>query len=169
MQILIVGAGVVGVSAAWHLRAEGHSVTVLDREPGPGLETSFANGGHVSGPGAAPWATPDVPLKAMKWLGRRGAPIRIALPPDPRMLPWLLRFLRECGARRAAANTRAVQYLAAHSRAALAALDATLDLPRDRNTAGILDLARTQRELDELGAGMSLWQEVGLTPRLVGA
>ncbi len=169
MHIVIVGAGVIGVSAAWYLRADGHAVTVIEREPGPALETSFANGGHVSGPGAAAWAAPDVPLKALKWLGQRGAPIRIAPRPDARMLAWLLQFLRECGAKRAAVNTEAVQRLAAHSRAALAVLDTQLELPRDRNDAGQLALARTQQELDEIAREMELWREMGLSPRVLDA
>ncbi len=169
MNIVIVGAGVVGVTAAWHLRAEGHDVTVLDRADGPAAETSFANGGHVSATNAAAWAAPGVARKVLGSLGRADAPLRLALPPDWRLLPWAARFLRECRADRSAANTEAVQRLAAHSRAALAELDATLDLPRDRNRAGIMNLLRSDAELDALARRIPLWRSVGIDARVLDA
>lgn len=168
MHVLIIGAGVVGICAAWHLRADGHEVTVIDRAAGPALETSFANGAHVSGTNAAAWAAPGVPQKVLKWLGKADAPIKLTLNrfglPDWRLLPWAVRFLKECRADRSAANTEAVQRLAAHSRAALAELDAGLDLPRDRNPSGILNLVRSEAELDALTSRMALWRNMGLHP-----
>lgn len=178
MHILVIGAGVVGICAAWHLRADGYEVTVIDRAAGPALETSFANGGHVSGTNASAWAAPGVPLKVLKWLGQADAPIKLSLGPDRiaglrlpdwRLLPWAVRFLRECRADRSAANTEAVQRLAAHSRATLAELDAGLNLPRDRNPSGILNLVRSEAELDALAARLGLWRKMGLDPQVLDA
>ncbi len=173
MHVLIIGAGIVGISAAWHLRADGHDVTVIDRAAGPAMETSFANGGHVSGTNASAWAAPGVPQKVLKWLGQADAPIKLTLNafglPDWRLLPWTVRFLKECRADRSAANTEAVQLLAAHSRAALAELDARLDLPRDRNPSGILNLVRTEAELTALTRRMTLWRRMGLDPLVLDA
>ena len=73
MRIIVLGAGVVGVTAAWYLAQDGHDVTVLDRHPGPALETSFANGGQISASYAEPWANPEAPLKILRWLGRDDA------------------------------------------------------------------------------------------------
>src|SRR5260221_6789698 len=74
MRVLVLGAGVVGVTAGWYLAQDGHEVTVLDRHPGAALETSFANGGQISASYAEPWANPEAPLKILKWLGRDDSP-----------------------------------------------------------------------------------------------
>jgi len=83
MRVLVLGAGVVGVTAAWYLAQDGHEVTVLDRHPGAALETSFANGGQISASYAEPWANPDAPLKILQWLGRDDAPLLFRLRADP--------------------------------------------------------------------------------------
>ncbi|HET9763859.1 MAG TPA: FAD-dependent oxidoreductase, partial [Casimicrobiaceae bacterium] len=67
MRILVLGAGVIGTTTAWYLRAAGHDVTVLERREGAGLETSFANGGQVSISHAEPWANPAAPAKILRW------------------------------------------------------------------------------------------------------
>ena len=70
MRVLVLGGGVIGVTAAWYLAADGHEVTLVDRQPGAALEASFANGGQISASYAEPWANPEAPLKVLKWLGR---------------------------------------------------------------------------------------------------
>ena len=77
MRVIVLGSGVVGVSTAYYLAKAGHEVTVVDRLPGPALETSFANAGQISPGYASPWAAPGVPLKAIKWLFQRHAPLAI--------------------------------------------------------------------------------------------
>ena len=79
MRVVILGSGVVGVTSAWYLSQAGHEVTVIDRESGPALETSAANAGQISPGYAAPWAAPGVPLKAIKWMFQRHAPLAISL------------------------------------------------------------------------------------------
>lgn len=97
MRVLILGAGVIGTTAAWHLARDGHAVEVIDRCPGPGLETSFANGGQVSASHATPWATPRTPWKALRWLGRADAPLVFRWARhDPALWLWLARFLANC-------------------------------------------------------------------------
>ena len=83
MKILVLGSGVIGVTTAYYLAEAGHEVTVLDRQPGPALETSFANAGEVSPGYASPWAAPGIPLKAMKWLLMRHGPLVDAPGPRP--------------------------------------------------------------------------------------
>ena len=82
MRILVLGGGVVGVTSAWYLAADGHEVTLVDRAAGPALETSFANGGQISASYAEPWANPEAPLKILQWLGQADAPLlfRLAQP-----------------------------------------------------------------------------------------
>jgi D-amino-acid dehydrogenase len=66
MRVIVLGSGVVGTSTAYYLAEAGHEVLVIDRQPGPALETSFANAGEVSPGYASPWAAPGVPIKALK-------------------------------------------------------------------------------------------------------
>jgi len=66
VKIVVLGAGVVGVTSAWYLASAGHEVTVIDRRSGPGLETSFANGGQISAGHAQPWARPSVLPKILR-------------------------------------------------------------------------------------------------------
>ena len=77
MRVVVLGSGVVGVTTAYYLARAGHEVTVIDREAGPALETSFANAGQISPGYASPWAAPGVPLKAVKWMFQKHAPLAI--------------------------------------------------------------------------------------------
>ena len=86
MKIIVLGSGVVGVTTAYYLARGGAEVVVLDRQPGPGLETSYANAGQVSPGYSTPWAAPGIPLKAMKWLFQRHAPL--AVRPDGSGFQW---------------------------------------------------------------------------------
>ncbi len=89
MRVLILGGGVVGVTSAYYLAKAGHEVTVLDRQPGAGLETSFANAGQVSPGYSAPWAAPGIPVKAMKWLMMRHRPLVLWPSLEPKLYGWL--------------------------------------------------------------------------------
>src|SRR5690606_33849499 len=98
MKIAVLGAGVVGVTSAYYLARAGHEVTVIDRQPGPALETSFANAGEVSPGYASPWAGPGIPAKAVRWLLMRHPPLIVRPRFDPAMLRWLAAMLRNCTA-----------------------------------------------------------------------
>ena len=140
MKVAVLGAGVIGVTAAWYLRQAGHDVVVIDRQRGPGLETSFANGGQVSAGHAAPWAGPGVPLQALKWMLREDAPLLFRLRADPAQWRWGLRFLRECTAERYRANAAQLVRLGLYSQAALHALREETGLQYDQVERGILVL-----------------------------
>ena len=94
MKILVIGAGVVGTASAWYLSQAGHEVAVVDRQPEPGRETSFANGGQVSVSHAEPWANPKAIRKIIGWLGQEDAPLLLRMRLDPELLRWGLHFLR---------------------------------------------------------------------------
>ena len=104
MKVLILGSGVIGVTSAYYLARAGHEVTVVDRQPAPALETSFANAGEVSPGYASPWAGPGVPVKAIKWLLMKHGPLVIRPKLDPVMWWWLVKMLRNCTAARYAAS-----------------------------------------------------------------
>ena len=105
MRVLVLGGGVIGVTASWYLAEDGHEVTLVDRQAGPALETSFANGGQVSASFAEPWANPGPPATIHKWLGREDAPLLFRLRADVRQWRWGLQFLRECLPSRTRRNT----------------------------------------------------------------
>ena len=96
MRVVILGSGVVGVTSAYFLAKAGHDVTVLDRQPAAGLETSFANAGQVSPGYSAPWAAPGIPLKAVRWLMMRYRPFVIWPRPDRQLAWWLRQMLANC-------------------------------------------------------------------------
>ena len=148
MKIVVLGAGVVGVTSAWYLRRAGHEVTVVEKRDGPALETSFANGGQISVSHAVPWANPDAPREILHWLGRQDAPLRFRLSADARQWLWGLRFLLECTPRRTQENTRQILALALESQQALAQLRAELALAYDGRSAGILSLYTDRRAYD---------------------
>ena len=146
MKILVLGAGVVGTASAWYLSQAGHQVTVVDRQPLVGNETSFANGGQISVSHAEPWANPHVLPRVLKWLGREDAPLLWRWRADSDQLAWGLRFLRECLPGRTRHNIAAIVALALYSRNRLQQLRADLGLAYDQQTRGILHIYTDPRE-----------------------
>ena len=148
MKLLVLGAGVIGVTSAWYLAKSGHEVTLIDRHDAAGEETSFANGGQISVSHAQPWANPHVPAKILRWLGREDAPLLFRLRADLPQWRWGLAFLRECSAARHAHNTRQLVTLGLYSRANLEALRAETGIEYDRLARGILHFFTSEREFD---------------------
>jgi len=169
LRILVLGAGVVGTACAWYLQRDGHEVTVVDRQPGAGLETSFANGGQISVSHAEPWANPHVLPKVLKWLGREDAPLLFRLRCDPALFAWGLRFLGECGARRTRQNIRAIVSLALYSRRCLGELRAETGIAYDQLCRGILHFYTDRREFEAAGEAAALMREFGCARRVVDA
>src|SRR5512139_2920345 len=148
MKIIVLGAGVVGVAAAWYLREAGHDVQVLDRREGPGLETSFANGGQISADHAGPWAKPGVPMQALKWMMQEDAPLLFRLRADPAQWRWSLQFLRNCSAERFRQNAARLQRLGRYSRSLLQALRREQGIEHDQVSHGILVLYTGDRPVE---------------------
>jgi len=148
VKVLVLGAGVIGVSAAYELAGAGHEVAVLERQPGAGLETSFANAGEVSPGYSAPWAGPGVPLKAIKWLAMHHRPLIIRPNIDWSMIRWSLAMLRNCTAARYRINKTRMVRLAEYSRDVLRDLRDETGIAYDQRTQGTLQLFRTQKQLD---------------------
>ncbi len=148
MKIVILGAGVIGVTSAWYLAKAGHEVTVIDRQPGPALETSFANAGEISPGYASPWAAPGIPAKAMKWLFMRHAPLIIQPAPDLAKISWVMRMLMNCTSAAYAVNKSRMVRLAEYSRDCLMDLRADTGIGYDERMQGTLQLFRTQKQVD---------------------
>jgi len=130
MHVMVLGAGITGVTTAWFLRRAGFRVSVIERQDGAAQETSFANGGQISVSHPEPWANPSAPLVALRWMGRAGAPLKLRPRLDAEQWQWMIGFLRECLPWRSRRNTAAIATMAVHSLAELRQL---------REAAGISD------------------------------
>jgi D-amino-acid dehydrogenase len=162
MKVVVLGAGLEGVASAWYLRAAGHEVTVIERQPAAGMETSFANGGQISVSHAEPWANPQAPLKVLKWLAREDAPLLFRLRADWRQWRWGIRFLVECLPARARRNTAALVKLGLYSRAALRELRRETGIRYDELARGILHFYTEPREFEAACAAAELMKSLGL-------
>ncbi len=138
----------IGVSAAWYLNQAGHEVTVIDRQPGVAMETSFANAGQISPGMSAPWAGPDTPRKAIVWLLMRHSPLVVWPLLDPNLISWVVRFLGNCNETAYARNKGRMVRLAEYSRDKLRDLRATTGITYDDGQRGLLQLFRTQKQAD---------------------
>ena len=148
MKVVVLGAGIVGVTSAYQLAKAGHEVTVIDRQKGPALETSFANAGEVSFGYCSPWAAPGIPAKALKWLFMKHAPLILRPKVDGAMLSWLVKMLSNCTSERYAINKSRMLRLADYSRVSLAQLREETGIAYDERMQGTLQLFRTQAQLD---------------------
>jgi D-amino-acid dehydrogenase len=145
-DVVVLGAGVVGINSAYWLARAGKNVCVVDRQPAAGLETSFANGGQISVSHAEPWANPSAPLKVLKWLFDGDAPLLFRPRADIQQWLWIARFLVDCLPHRADRHTTEIVRLATESRALLREIRARENLSYDQRTAGILHFYRDERE-----------------------
>ena len=148
MRVVVLGSGVVGVTSAYYLARAGHEVTVIDREAGPALETSFANAGQISPGYASPWAAPGVPMKAVKWMFQKHAPLAIRLDGTQFQLQWMWQMLQNCTSSRYAVNKGRMVRLAEYSRDCLQALRADTGIQYEGRTGGTLQVFRTQQQFD---------------------
>jgi D-amino-acid dehydrogenase len=148
MRVIVLGAGVIGTTTAYYLNRLGCDVTVVERQPAPAAETSFANGGQVSVSHAEPWANPTAPLKVLTWLAKEDAPLLFRLRADVRQWLWGLAFLRECSPWRARRNIETIVRLGTYSRAKLQELRRETSLAYDHLARGILHFYTNPREFE---------------------
>jgi D-amino-acid dehydrogenase len=167
MRVLVLGAGVIGVSVAYELAGAGHDVVVADRQPQPALETSFANAGEVSPGYSAPWAGPGVPLKAIKWLAMHHRPLVIRPRLDAAMIRWSLATLRNCTAARYRVNKTRMVRLAEYSRDCLRALRAATGIAYDERMQGTLQLFRSQKQFDGSAGDVAVLRQSGVAFELL--
>ena len=167
MRILVLGSGVIGTTSAYYLARAGHQVTVIDRQKGPGLETSYANAGEVSPGYSAPWAGPGVPLKAIQWMLMQHSPLVIWPMLDPAMWRWGASMLRNCTEARYARNKGRMVRLAEYSRDCLRQLRAETGIQYDQRTQGTLQLFRTQKQLDGTAKDIEILKQYGVPYELL--
>jgi len=161
MKVVVLGAGLLGVTSAYYLQQLGHDVIVLYRQAAPAAETSFANGGQISVSHAEPWANPSAPFKVLQWLSREDAPLLFRLRADLRQWLWGLQFLRECTPARTRANIRQIVRLGIYSRDMLQALRRETGIEYDHRTQGILHFYTSTKEFDAAIKPAQLMRELG--------
>lgn len=169
MHILVLGAGIVGITTAWYLQKQGHQVTVVDRQNQAGLETSYANGGQISVSHAEPWANPSAPLKVLKWLFQPEAPLLFRPKLDPAQWRWALSFLGQCTSARAAHNIRQMVNLGTYSRSQLQALRKEAGIEYDHLEKGILHFYTNPEEFDGAMEPTRIMQNLGCDRQIIDA
>ena len=162
MKVLVLGSGVVGVTSAYYLAQKGFDVTVIDRQPAVGMETSFANAGQISPGYSAPWAAPGVPLKAIKWLFQRHAPLALKADFTFWQLQWTLQLLRNCTAARYDTNKERMVRLAEYSRDCISELRTSTGIAYEGRTGGTLQVFRTQKQLDAEAKDIAVLSRLGV-------
>ncbi|MTH34178.1 FAD-dependent oxidoreductase [Paracoccus limosus] len=162
MKIVVLGAGVIGVTTAWYLAKAGHEVTVIDRQDGPALETSFANAGEISPGYSSPWAAPGIPMKALKWMFQTHAPLVLQPRLDAQRIGWMLQMLRNCTHDAYVVNKSRMVRIAEYSRDCLAELRAETGIQYDQRTQGTLQVFRKQEQLDGAGKDIEVLKADGV-------
>ncbi len=169
MRVIVLGAGLLGVTSAYFLQQLGHEVTVIDRQGTPGAETSFANGGQISVSHAEPWANPSAPLKVLQWLGQEDAPLLFRLRADMRQWLWGLSFLRNCTPARTRHNIEQIVRLGTYSRSVLQQLRAATGIQYDQRTQGILHFYTNHKEFDGALAPAEQMRALGCERQVISA
>ena len=169
MRVIVLGAGLLGVTSAYFLQQQGHEVTVIDRQGTPGAETSFANGGQISVSHAEPWANPSAPLKVLQWLGKEDAPLLFRLRADMRQWLWGLQFLRNCTPARTRHNIEQIVSLGSYSRSTLQKLRADTGIAYDQRTQGILHFYTNAQEFDGALAPAEQMRALGCERQVISA
>lgn len=167
MKVIVLGSGVIGVSTAYALARSGHEVTVVDRQEGPALETSFANAGEVSPGYSAPWAAPGMIVKAVKWLMMKHRPLVVWPSLDFKLWSWGLNLLANCTPEAYDRNKGRMLRLAEYSRDCLRDLRADTGIRYDERTQGTLQVFRSAKQLDGAAADMAILDRFGVPYQLL--
>ncbi len=167
MKVLVLGAGIIGVTTAHYLAADGHEVAVIDRQIGPALETSFGNAGNLCPSYATPWAAPGMRWKALKWLLQDDAPLRVDWHADAAFTRWCLAWLGNCSRRRFERNKTRMQRLSRYSLECLRELRNATGIEYDATTRGILQLLRTGAELQAVASHTRILERNGIPHKVL--
>ena len=162
MRVLVLGSGVIGTTSAYYLARQGFEVVVVDRQAGPALETSHANAGQVSPGYASPWAAPGVPLKALKWLFQKHAPLAIRLTGDSNQYLWMAQMLRNCTAARYAVNKERMVRLSEYSRDCLDELRQDTGIAYEGRQLGTTQIFRTQQQVEAAAKDIAVLERSGV-------
>ena len=171
MKIIVLGAGIIGISTAWHLAERGHAVTVIDRQSDAAMETSFANAGQISVSYCEPWANREAPLKALKWMFSKEAPL-LFRPQNPlgegwRQYRWGLQFLANCNDHAFERNVQQLVALGAYSHLALKQVIAATGIDFQRVERGIAHYYSDQASFDCAAQAAALMGKYGVDRKVI--
>lgn len=167
MRVIVLGAGIIGTSTAWHLMRRGHEVTLVDRQPQAAQETSYANAAQISVSFCEPWANREAPWKALKWMFDREAPLLWRPQFDADQWAWLLRFLGQCNDRAFERNLAQIVALGRYSHETLKAMVAETGIEYHRSQRGIAHYYVDQQAYDGAGKAAELMARHGVLRRVV--
>ncbi|WP_374669283.1 D-amino acid dehydrogenase [Ramlibacter sp.] len=167
MKTLVLGAGIIGISTAWHLLERGHEVIVVDRQPDAALETSFANAAQISVSYCEPWANRQAPAKLLKWMFRNDAPLLFRPQLDWQQWRWGLQFLSQCHDAAFERNVRQLVALGSYSHAALKDVVRATGIEYQRLERGIAHFYTDPAAFDEAGKAAELMQRFGVNRKVV--
>lgn len=164
---IVLGCGIAGINTAYWLVQAGHKVLVIDRQPVPGNETSFANGGQIAVSHTEPWARPSAPLTVLKDLLRDDAPLLFRPRMDPHQWRWLVTWLGHCTPARWRHNAREALRLAGYSRQLMQQLQHQHTLAFHHQQQGVLHLYHSEQALEQARPGIELMQQLGCPRQLI--
>jgi D-amino-acid dehydrogenase len=168
MHVLVIGAGLAGVTAAWELRESGHDVTVLDRGSEAATETSYANAGLVCPGHALPWASPEVPGMLLRSLFSDNQAYRLKPRLEWQMMRWGVRFLRQCTHGRMLENAAAKYRLCRYAQNCLHDVTEKAGLNYDSQRGGLLYLYGSEATLRKGVEEMKVVEDLGQEIRVLG-
>ena len=167
MKVIVLGAGIIGVSTAWYLLERGHEVTVVERQSDAAMETSFANAAQISVSYCEPWASPGTPLKALKWMLQDDAPLLFKPRFDWQQWRWTWLFLRQCTHAAFERNVQQIVALGAYSHAALKDVVRATGIDYHRLERGIAHFYTDREAFALAGEASRLMRRYGVERRLV--
>ncbi len=167
MKICILGSGVLGAISAYYLGMRGHEVHVIERQPEPARETSFANGGQLSYSHAEPWANPHVFPLLFKWMWMEDAPLVLRPRADVEMTKWGLQFLYNCLPARARRHTEVLWRLGRYSKEKMEEVMADTSIDFHYVGKGILHVFSTQQAFDHACKQSALQGAMGCDERIL--
>jgi D-amino-acid dehydrogenase len=167
MHVTVLGAGIIGVSTAWHLLQRGHEVTLVDRQPDAALETSFANAAQISVSYCEPWANREAPLKALKWMFSPTSPLLFRPQLDPAQWRWGLQFLAQCNDAAFVRNVAQLVALGSYSHAALKDVVADTGIQYHRLERGIAHYYTDEKSFAGAAAAAEVMGRFGVQRRVV--
>lgn len=169
MHIMVLGAGVIGVTTAYYLAKLGYQVTVIDRQKGPALETSFGNAGQITPGYSCPWAAPGIPLKAMKWIFQSHAPLAIQITRERFQYQWMLQMLGQCNAQSYQINKEQMVRISQFSRDCFDQIRQEIDFHYDARQLGTLQIFRTEQQLEAVQKDIKILKAENVPHRLLNA
>lgn len=168
MRVAVLGAGIIGTSTAWHLLERGHEVVLIDRQPDAALETSFANAAQISVSYCEPWANREAPLKALKWMFDKEAPLLFRPQLDWAQWRWGLQFLAQCHDAAFERNVAQLVALGAYSHATLKDMVAATGIEYQRLQRGIAHFYTDAKSFEGAAAAAEVMRRHGVQRRVVG-